>query len=91
MLLLAGIGEYSTCPNNFGCHSFMPATEWSKLLGPGTIGFMPYDLSIPKNLYCAPLKLFDYWERGMPVVGTPIVYLRDYPNAVQQALEETRG
>ncbi len=59
---------------------WVPAAEWSKLLGPGTIGFMPYDISIPKNLHCAPLKLFDYWERGMPVVSTPIVYLRDYPD-----------
>jgi hypothetical protein len=80
---------------------WVPATEWSKLLGPGTIGFMPYDISIPKNLHCAPLKLFDYFAVGLPIASVPIVYVRDYPDlvytggtvgelatAVERALEE---
>ncbi len=80
---------------------WVPANEWSKVLANGAIGFMPYDCSVPKNLHCAPLKLFDYFARGMPVVSTPIVYVRDYPDlvytggtadelakAVRQALEE---
>lgn len=80
---------------------WLPANEWSKVFADGAIGFMPYDCSIPKNLHCAPLKLFDYFARGIPVVSTPIVYVRDYRDlvytggtvdelarAVQEAIEE---
>jgi hypothetical protein len=35
-------------------------------------------ISSSENLHCPPLKLFDYWERGMPAVSTPSLYLRDY-------------
>jgi glycosyltransferase involved in cell wall biosynthesis len=46
------------------------------------VGLMPYDCTDPKNLHCVPLKLFDYFSRGIPVVSTPIVYLREYGNLV---------
>jgi hypothetical protein len=46
------------------------------------VGFTPYDCTIPKNLHCVPLKLFDYFARGMPVVSTPITFLRDYEEMV---------
>ena len=45
-------------------------------------GFMPYDCAIPKNLHCVPLKLFDYFACGMPVVCTPIVFLQEYGDLV---------
>ena len=45
-------------------------------------GFMPYDCAIPKNLHCVPLKLFDYFSCGMPVVSTRIVFLQDYEDLV---------
>ena len=46
------------------------------------VGFMPYDCTIPKNLHCVPLKLFDYFARGMPVVSTRIVFLQEYEDLV---------
>jgi hypothetical protein len=46
------------------------------------VGLMPYDCTDPKNLHCVPLKLFDYFSRGIPVVSTPIVHLRQYGNLV---------
>jgi glycosyltransferase involved in cell wall biosynthesis len=46
------------------------------------IGFMPYDCVDPKNLHCVPLKLFDYFACGIPVVSTPITYLREYEDVV---------
>lgn len=46
------------------------------------VGFMPYDCSDPKNLHCVPLKLFDYFAQGIPVVSTPIVYLRQFEDLV---------
>jgi glycosyltransferase involved in cell wall biosynthesis len=45
-------------------------------------GFMPYDCAIIKNLHCVPLKLFDYFSCGMPVVSTRIVFLREYEDLV---------
>lgn len=61
---------------------WLPMNEWSGVFSDHAIGFMPYDCKIPKNLHCAPLKLFDYFARGIPVVSTPIVYVRDYPDLV---------
>ena len=43
---------------------------------------MPYDRSHPKNLHCVPLKIFDYFALGMPVVSTPIVAVREYADLV---------
>jgi hypothetical protein len=43
---------------------------------------MLYDCAIPKNLHCVPLKLFDYFARGMPVVSTPIAFLKEYQELV---------
>jgi hypothetical protein len=62
---------------------WVPQNHWANLLTvDGTIGFMPYDCTDPKNLHCVPLKLFDYFARGLPVVGTPITYLREFPELV---------
>ena len=46
------------------------------------VGFMPYDCAVPKNLHCVPLKLFDYFARGIAVVSTPIVYLSEFRDLV---------
>jgi glycosyltransferase involved in cell wall biosynthesis len=45
-------------------------------------GFMPYDCRIEFNLHCVPLKLFDYFEAGLPVVSTPILCLQEYKDLV---------
>jgi hypothetical protein len=45
-------------------------------------GFMPYDCSVPKNLHCVPLKLFDYFACGLPVASTPISCLSEYEDLV---------
>jgi hypothetical protein len=52
------------------------------VLGALDVGLMPYDCTDPKNLHCVPLKLFDYFSRGIPVVSTPIIHLRQYGNLV---------
>jgi glycosyltransferase involved in cell wall biosynthesis len=43
---------------------------------------MPYDFQNPYNLHCVPLKLFDYFAVGMPVVSTPISVLREFSDLV---------
>ncbi len=45
-------------------------------------GFMPYDCRSEFNLHCVPLKLFDYFAAGLPVVSTPILCLREYKDLV---------
>jgi glycosyltransferase involved in cell wall biosynthesis len=65
------------------------------------VGVMPYDCFEEKNLHCVPLKLFDYFAAGLPVVSTPVlsltevadlVYLGDtateFVTAIEQALAE---
>lgn len=42
-----------------------------------SVGIIPYDLSIPFNYYCNPMKLFEYFYFGVPVVSTPIPSLKD--------------
>lgn len=53
------------------------------------VGFMPYDCGRNFNLHCVPLKLFDYFAAGLPVVSTPLIHLRDYRDLVY--LGETAG
>lgn len=65
------------------------------------VGFMPYDCLGGHNLHCLPLKLFEYFALGLPVVSTPIIELwdlqdlvylgdtaSDLAEAVEQALRE---
>ncbi len=45
-------------------------------------GLMPYDCSGKKNLYCSPLKLYDYFLRGLPVISTPILEISEFKGLV---------
>ena len=45
-------------------------------------GLMPYDCLSKKNLYCSPLKLYDYFLRGLPVVSTPILEIFEFKDLV---------
>jgi len=45
-------------------------------------GLMPYDCSAKKNLYCSPLKLYDYFLRGLAVVSTPILEISEFKDLV---------
>jgi len=56
--------------------------ELSALLNRDAIGFLPYRLTDPKNLHCVPLKLFDFFEARVPVVATPIAYLKECADLV---------
>jgi glycosyltransferase involved in cell wall biosynthesis len=46
------------------------------------VGVMPYDCFNEKNLHCSPLKLFDYFLSGIPVVATPILSLSEYSDLI---------
>jgi Glycosyl transferases group 1 len=57
------------------------------------VGMMPYDCTDMKNLHCSPLKLYDYFLAGLPVVATPILALSEcedliYSGATAQELSD---
>jgi hypothetical protein len=46
------------------------------------VGVMPYDCFDEKNLHCVPLKLFDYFNVGLPVVSTPVLSLSEFRDLI---------
>ena len=46
------------------------------------VGVMPYDCFDEKNLHCSPLKLYDYFLAGIPVVATPILELLQFQDLI---------
>jgi hypothetical protein len=46
------------------------------------VGFMPYDCHDEAALHCVPLKMFDYFAYGIPVVSTPVIHLWEYKDLV---------
>ena len=46
------------------------------------VGFMPYDCYDEQALHCVPLKMFDYFAYGIPVVSTPAVHLWEYRDLI---------
>jgi len=47
------------------------------------ITMIPYDMSQDFNLYCYPMKLFEFFYLGKPVVSTDILELRRFPDLVK--------
>jgi hypothetical protein len=43
------------------------------------IGMIPYDVSQEFNRYSYPMKLFEYFYMGKPVISTPIEELKRFP------------
>lgn len=62
--------------------AWQPYTNSSVILANVDVGVMPYDCATPKNLHCVPLKLFDYFTHGLPVVSTPIMFVQDFQDLV---------
>ena len=46
------------------------------------LGFLPYSCDDNKNLHCMPLKLFDYFALGKPVVSTRILNLLEFADTI---------
>lgn len=47
------------------------------------IGIIPYDISQDFNKYCYPMKIFEYFYLGKPVVSTNIFELNRFPELVK--------
>lgn len=52
------------------------------------VGFMPYDISDPHNFHCVPLKLFDYFSVGIPVVSSKLINLKEYDDLLYMCNSE---
>lgn len=48
-----------------------------------TIAMIPYDTGQDFNKYCYPMKLFEYFYLGKPVLSTPIEELKQFPKYVK--------
>ena len=56
--------------------------QFARCVAAFDIGFMPYDCSNLTLLNGPPMKLWDYFALGMPVVATPIIHLWEYEGLV---------
>ena len=62
-------------------HFVIPAISKQEMLyfiSQCNVGFMPYEISDPHNLHCVPLKLFDYFSAGLPVVSSKLLNISQY-------------
>jgi hypothetical protein len=68
-------------PNAHGM-VWRPPEELPSFVASFDVGLMPYDCTDKKNLHCSPLKLYDYFLVGLPVVATPILELAEFQDLI---------
>jgi FkbM family methyltransferase len=56
--------------------------EVARYAGALDIGFLPYNCYQERQLHCVPLKLFEHFALGTPVVATLMVHLWEYSDVV---------
>lgn len=59
-----------------------PKTEILSLLKKFDICLVPYDVGLPFNRYSYPMKIFEYFYAGKPIVSTPIEALKQFPDLI---------
>jgi hypothetical protein len=62
--------------------AWRPPEKLQELTAQLDVGLMPYDCYSNKNFHCMPLKVFDYFSIGLPVVSTPIVNLWEFSDTI---------
>lgn len=62
--------------------SWRPPEKLKSVVAKLDVGFMPYARHDNKNLHCMPLKLFDYFAQGIPVVSTRILNLLEFSETI---------
>lgn len=67
---------------NAHCIPWQSPRETARSVQNLDVGFMPYNLHDEEALHCIPLKLFDYFAFGLPVVSTPVIHLWEYRDLV---------
>jgi hypothetical protein len=71
-----------TLPSNAHAMGWHRPNELPRYVESLDAGLMPYDCSGKKNLYCSPLKLYDYFLEGLPVISTPILEISEFKDLV---------
>jgi hypothetical protein len=71
-----------TLPSNAHAMGWHRPDELPRYVESLDAGLMPYDCLGKKNLYCSPLKLYDYFLAGIPVVSTPILEISELKDLV---------
>jgi len=61
---------------------WLPPEKLSLLVRGLDVGFLPYDCSDDFQLHCVPLKVFDCFALGIPVVSTPLIHLWEYKDLI---------
>jgi glycosyltransferase involved in cell wall biosynthesis len=46
------------------------------------VGFLPYDFAEEWNFYRLPMKVYEYFALGIPVVSTPLIHLWEYKDLI---------
>jgi Glycosyl transferases group 1 len=76
-------GESNDLPApNAHAMAWQSPEELAKLVASFDVGLMPYDCTEMKNLHCSPLKLYDYFLAGLPVVATPILAISEFKDLI---------
>ncbi len=47
------------------------------------LGMIPYDMTLDFNKYCYPMKIFEYFYLGKPVISSDVVELRRFPDTIK--------
>lgn len=55
-----------------------PKKNISSIINEFDITMIPYDTSLDFNRYCYPMKIFEYFYMGKPVISTPIEELKQH-------------
>lgn len=58
-------------------------SEIPKIIAQFDVCIIPYNSSIDFNLNCFPMKLFEYFYMGKPILSTPINELKHFPKFVE--------
>jgi glycosyltransferase involved in cell wall biosynthesis len=79
--LSVGPREVLPLPN---AHTFpwVPREELASFIQNLDVGFTPYDCYHVARFHGVPLKLFEYFAFGLPVVSTPLVELWEYKDLI---------
>lgn len=76
-------GERKCLPlTNVHVVRWLDPAQLRNLISQLDVGLMPYDCHSNKNFHCMPLKVFDYFLAGLPVVSTSIVNLWEYSDTI---------
>jgi glycosyltransferase involved in cell wall biosynthesis len=61
----------------------IPNEEAPSIIRQFDIGIIPYDASLPINRYCFPMKIFEYFYLGKPVISTTIEEFKRYQKYIR--------